>query len=435
MSGDFAIRTVDLGKQYQLGARGVYRGLRETIMDGIWKPLRRLSRHTRATPVAERPGSIWALRGATLDIRVGEVVGIIGPNGAGKSTVLKILSRITDPSEGYAIVNGRVGSLLEVGTGFHAELSGRDNVYLNGAILGMKRAEIARKFDEIVAFAGVEGFIDTAVKHYSTGMYVRLAFAVAAHLETEILLIDEVLAVGDVAFQKKCLGRIGEVARSGRTVVFVSHNMAAVSRLCERVILLYHGGVLAAGEPGAAIRQYLDLSSSVSRTSLRDVRVRRGDGPLRFTAFRCETEAGLTVTTVASGELVRLVLDYESERGQPANNVLVSILIFTADGVRVANLGNHYFDLFNPAPATGSFVCILPKLGLRAGRYSLDFYCGVNEEVSDWMEGIGTLEVVDGDYYGTGRITTMNSGLLFMEHSWSCESEGHVVRSPQQSEC
>jgi len=222
---DVAIRVENLGKLYHLGKRERYRTLRDTLVASIAAPFRRL----RSGPSSSGgPETIWALKDVSFEVKHGEVIGIIGRNGAGKSTLLKILSRITEPTEGQATISGRVGSLLEVGTGFHPELTGRDNIFLNGAILGMKKAEIERKFDEIVAFAEVERFIDTPVKHYSSGMYVRLAFAVAAHLEPEILIVDEVLAVGDVAFQKKCLGKMGEASRSGRTVLFVSHNMAAV---------------------------------------------------------------------------------------------------------------------------------------------------------------------------------------------------------------
>ena len=231
-----AIRVDGLGKCYKLGRRESYRTLRESILDATAAPWRALRR------AGSRPGGeaelLWALKDVSFEVAPGEVIGVIGRNGAGKSTLLKLLSRITEPTEGEAWIAGRVGSLLEVGTGFHPELTGRENLYLNGAILGMRRAEIRRKFDEIVAFAEVERFLDTPVKRYSSGMYVRLAFAVAAHLETEVLLVDEVLAVGDHRFQRKCLGKMGEIGKQGRTVLFVSHAMAAVQALCTRGIVL-----------------------------------------------------------------------------------------------------------------------------------------------------------------------------------------------------
>lgn len=246
--GDWAIRTDDLGKRYRLGAKGSATGrLTEAIYSAVRRPFQRRSNDGR---------TFWALRGVTLEVSAGAAVGIIGRNGSGKTTLLKVLSRITEPTEGYAALKGRVGSLLEVGTGFHPDLTGRENVYLNGAILGMGRSEISRKFDEIVAFAEVERFLDTQVKFYSSGMYLRLAFAVAAHLEPEILLVDEVLAVGDLAFQKKCLGKMSEVANIGRTVLFVSHQMHQVRRLCNTAVWLDAGQVRSEGSAPEVLAAY-----------------------------------------------------------------------------------------------------------------------------------------------------------------------------------
>lgn len=256
---NIAIRVEGLGKMYRIGGKQEpYRTLRDTLTDAFAAPIRRASSLLRgqAYGAAGLNETIWALKDVSFEVKHGEVVGIIGRNGAGKSTLLKILSRITEPTEGYADVYGRVGSLLEVGTGFHPELTGRENIYLNGAILGMSREEIDRKFDEIVNFAEIEKFIDTPVKHYSSGMGLRLGFAVAAHLEPEILVVDEVLAVGDAQFQKKCLGKMGDVAQSGRTVLFVSHNMAAVQTLCTKTALLDRGGLSFFGETSLAIHKY-----------------------------------------------------------------------------------------------------------------------------------------------------------------------------------
>ena len=261
---DIAIQVENLSKKYRIGrAQERHDTLRDTLMDAVRGPLDRLRGDGRRRQGEEE---IWALKDVSFQVERGEVLGIIGPNGAGKSTLLKILSRITKPTEGQAVIDGRVGSLLEVGTGFHPELTGRENIYLNGAILGMTRAEIDRKFDEILAFSEVERFIDTPVKRYSSGMSVRLAFSVAAHLDPEILLIDEVLSVGDAAFQKKCLGRMGEVASEGRTVLFVSHNMVAVQNLCERVIWLDEGHIMEEGRPQEVVRDYL-LRTSFSRSA------------------------------------------------------------------------------------------------------------------------------------------------------------------------
>ena len=254
-----AIRCEGIGKRYRMGQRQRYRALRDTIADALRAPFRRLRTAfgPRRTGDTRGPEFLWALKGISLEIQQGEVLGVIGRNGAGKSTLLKILSRITKPTEGQAEIRGRVGALLEVGTGFHPELTGRENIYLNGAVLGMTRREIERKFDEIVEFSECGRFLDMVVKHYSSGMYMRLAFAVAAHLETEILFVDEVLAVGDAAFQKKCLGKMGEAAHQGRTVVFVSHNLLAVGSLCTRAICLHEGKIVMEGPPGMVTSCYL----------------------------------------------------------------------------------------------------------------------------------------------------------------------------------
>jgi lipopolysaccharide transport system ATP-binding protein len=258
---DIAIRVENISKLYRIGGRQErYRTLRDTLVKNFTAPFLRLSSVLRGQSTTFSHGTIWALKNVSFEVKQGEVVGIIGRNGAGKSTLLKILSQITEPTEGYAKVYGRVGSLLEVGTGFHPELTGRENIYLNGAILGMKKAEIERKFDEIVAFAEIEKFIDTPVKHYSSGMYMRLAFSVAAHLEPDILLVDEVLAVGDAAFQKKCLGKMGNVAEEGRTVLFVSHNMPAVQRLCGNTYLLEQGRIIANGNSVEVVETYYRLT-------------------------------------------------------------------------------------------------------------------------------------------------------------------------------
>ncbi len=316
---DLAVRVEELWKQYRVGRQPQrYATLRDTITETFRAPLHRLQGLLRGR-VAVGPSSdedFWAVKNVSFDIRRGEVVGIIGRNGAGKSTLLKILSRITEPTLGQVSLYGRVGSLLEVGTGFHPELTGRENIQLNGAILGMKREELASKFDEIVAFAEVEKFIDTPVKHYSSGMYLRLAFSVAAHLEPEILIVDEVLAVGDAAFQKKCLGKMEGVAKEGRTVLFVSHNMQAVTRLCQRVILLDAGGVVGDGPAGQMVTRY--LSSSEGNTKLRawDDPVRApGSDVVRLCAVRTRTEDGQTTDLVDIRKPLGVEIEYEVLKG------------------------------------------------------------------------------------------------------------------------
>jgi lipopolysaccharide transport system ATP-binding protein len=303
---EIVIQVENLSKIYRIGApQAQYKTLREALIGAFKRPISWLRNSPLVSPNSE---TLWALRNVSLEINRGEVVGIIGRNGAGKTTLLRILSRVTEPTEGRAIIRGRVGSLLEVGTGFHPELTGQENIYLNGAILGMKRYEIARKFDEIVAFAEVEKFINTPVKHFSSGMYLRLAFAVAAHLEPEILLVDEVLAVGDAAFQKKCLGKMEDVAQEGRTVLFVSHNMAAVEGLCSRVICLDAGYLIEDGQPGEVVSSYLNTSlSSLTEHVWDDVAGAPGNEKVRLCRASIRPENGspsdpITVKTPFSME-------------------------------------------------------------------------------------------------------------------------------------
>jgi lipopolysaccharide transport system ATP-binding protein len=312
---DIAIRVEGISKKYQIGRKQAkYRTLRDTLADAFVSPFRRARRLLRgqATGAAELDETIWALRDVSFEIKRGEVVGLIGRNGAGKSTLLKILSRITEPTAGFADVYGRVGSLLEVGTGFHQELTGRENIYLSGAILGMKRVEVDRKFDEIVDFSEVEKFIDTPVKHYSSGMYLRLAFAVAAHLDPEVLLVDEVLAVGDTRFRRKCLGKMEDVGQEGRTVLFVSHNMAAISRLCERTILVDEGRLIEDGPSHQVIRAYLNYGEgTMAAREWPDSAQAPGGDVARLRAVRVRTVDGRVAEAVDIRRPVRVEMEYE----------------------------------------------------------------------------------------------------------------------------
>lgn len=308
---DIIIQVDNLSKHYVVGASASRRdGLRHAIESAVRSPFQWLKSRTMRSRDEER--EFWALRGVNLSIRRGEVVGFIGRNGAGKSTLLKVLSRITEPTTGRITLHGRVASLLEVGTGFHPELTGRENIFLNGAILGMSRVEIKQKFDEIVAFAEVERFLDTPVKRYSSGMYVRLAFAVAAHLEPEILVVDEVLAVGDAEFQKKCLSKMGDVANAGRTVLFVSHNMQAVARLCSRCVLLHRGQVMMDGESHRVANAY--LNSGVTTSAARewsDLATAPGDAVVRLCATRIRSSEGHSVDTIDVRARAGIELEYE----------------------------------------------------------------------------------------------------------------------------
>ncbi|PIQ82357.1 MAG: ABC transporter ATP-binding protein [Candidatus Omnitrophica bacterium CG11_big_fil_rev_8_21_14_0_20_64_10] len=356
MSADWRIRTEGLGKRYRIGRPEPYRNFRDALVELAAAPLRRL-RGKRP-----EPNWIWALKGVSLEVPAGQVLGVIGRNGAGKTTLLKILSRITEPTEGVARVRGRLGSLLEVGTGFHPELTGRENIFLNGAILGMRRSEIRKKFDPIVAFSGVEPFIDTPVKRYSSGMFVRLAFAVAAHLEPEILLVDEVLAVGDAAFQKKCLGKMEQVARSGRTVLFVSHNLGAVEHLCDRVAWMDGGRLRGLGDPTEMIGRYLEAVTDGSLES-------RGTGPFQVERVLLQNEAGETTTTFRPGEGLTLWIDYRVEGSHPAPYLWLSI------GGRGGEIfsANMALDGNRPEVLTGSgrIGCRFPEVPLLPQSYHI----------------------------------------------------------------
>lgn len=322
-----AIRAEGVSKKYQIGGpRASYGSLREVLMDMAALPLRRFTAILQNQAAITASQTLWALKDVAFEIQQGEVVAVIGHNGAGKSTLLKILSRITAPTEGKITLYGRVGSLLEVGTGFHGELTGRENIYLNGAILGMKRHEIQRKFDEIVAFSEIEKFIDTPVKFYSTGMGMRLAFSVAAHLEAEILLVDEVLAVGDYAFQQKCLGKTTEVSQQGRTVLLVSHNMGAVSRFCQSGILLQNGQIYAQGEIKSLITHYLSLGAAESGL----VRPNVGTEAARITEVGIQNEAGEFTTYVGSNHTFYIWVGCEIQ--QQINNAQMMIEVLTTDG-------------------------------------------------------------------------------------------------------
>ncbi|HEX8915075.1 MAG TPA: polysaccharide ABC transporter ATP-binding protein [Humisphaera sp.] len=364
---DIAVRVDRVGKYYRLGGARGYRTVRESLM-GLFR------RRTAAAAAADAGQDLWALKDVSFEVRRGEVVGVIGRNGAGKSTLLKVLSRITAPTHGAVELTGRVGSLLEVGTGFHPELSGRENIFLNGAILGMTRAEIVARLDEIIAFSGVERFLDTPVKRYSSGMYTRLAFAVAAHLDPEILIVDEVLAVGDAEFQRKCIGKMSDVARSGRTVLFVSHNMGAVGAMCTRGILMHQGRVAFDGTADEAIRRY---TTDPEHTDGTDWHGAEGDEhlTLRHTWVRPVSEGG-DFDTGASIEI-----GFEAELHRPIEGLVAGFWIVSEFGYELAYV---LFDDPLPPPATVVPAGRLerrfriPANTLSAGTYRIDFDFGIH---------------------------------------------------------
>ena len=417
------IRIDGLGKQYRLGARRQSYGmLRDVLVNAVLAPVGWLRGRHRP-----RGESVWALRNVDLEVMPGEAMGIIGGNGAGKSTLLKLLSRVTCPTEGRIQLWGRIGSLLEVGTGFHPELTGRDNIYLNAAILGLRRAEIARKFDEIVAFAEVEKFLDTPVKFYSSGMYMRLAFAVAAHLDPEILVVDEVLAVGDAAFQKKCLGKMEAVAKGGRTVLFVSHNMAAIEVLCQRCVLLTQGRLDGVGSPREIAAKYLaqarpqesstiDLASAPGRTA--------GSLPV-MTEVALFSVAETPISAVRMGDPLTVRVGFRAPSGPV--RPLVGVVVKTSLGTPLFAVNNDYACRygFDGSFSEGAVTCRFQDLPLMPGAYVIDLHFGEPNAHADLdivREAI-SFEVLAADVFGTGKLPPPECGPIFWPATWEIHAE------------
>ncbi len=423
-----AIRVENLSKKFILGERLGFKTFRETLQDALIGPLRRIIRGWDGEPLQEEKidtnRQLWALKDVSFEVQHGEVLGIIGPNGAGKSTLLKILSRITEPTGGYAEIHGRVGSLLEVGTGFHPELTGRENVYLNGSILGMSKAEIRRKFDDIVSFAGVEKFIDTPVKRYSSGMQVRLAFAVAAHLDPEILIIDEVLAVGDAEFQKRCLGKMDEVSRSGRTILFVSHNMAAVEGLCPISCLLSSGSVAYFGKTADAISHYMyhQQPPVASVDFTKDTCRGRTYVPvLRF--LRIVDPDGEPTTSVPLGGDITFVVGLESAK--PLVNTELRIDWRSAFGQRLLSLHSR-IQYPKPIRVVGQTVIrvTLHDCILLPGRYGIDIHVSSGASRLASAFGVTNVTVLLGNPYGTGLLPPPRLGPIVPKVTWATDHGG-----------
>ena len=421
-----AIKVRGLGKRYRLGAKAPgYETLRERLGSAFAAPWKRLMTLARGQGIGATGSEIWALRDIDVEIRTGEVVGVIGRNGAGKTTLLKVLSRITEPSAGRAEIHGHVGSLLEVGTGFHPELTGRENIFLSSAIHGMRRSEIERKLDEIVEFAEIGNFLDTPVKRYSSGMYVRLAFSVAAHLEPDILLVDEVLSVGDYAFQKKCLGRMGDLGEAGRTIFLVSHNLDAIRRLATRVIWIDRGRIVGDGDPLEILAAYLadgagdlryggafSLESHPGRAVgcepvLREVRIDAGDEP------------GL----VPMGSDLEVHIRFES--ATPLRDVHPSMAVEDPDGNRILVVSPRVSGAEVPESAhSGTFRCRLEKIPLNPGTFYLTIQLQEGRRRVDRIDRACSIQIVARDVHGSGRVVPASRGFLAWPADWQYREEG-----------
>jgi len=411
-----AIKAENISKQYRLGQIGT--GTLSHDLNRTWHRIRgKEDPYLKVGEANDRAAKgeseyVWSLRDIDFEIEQGDAVGIIGRNGAGKSTLLKLLSKVTKPTTGHFKINGRIASLLEVGTGFNPEMTGRENIFLNGAILGMRRSEIKRKFDEIVDFSGVERYIDTPVKRYSSGMYVRLAFAVAAHLESEILIVDEVLAVGDAEFQKKCLGKMGDVSKGeGRTVLFVSHNMAAVKSLCNSGIVLEKGHIVFTGGSEEASNFYLAKNFSKAGEALSERTDRKGDGRLQVTAIDIMNASGDAVSDLILGEPCRMIFSFARSAEVDLRNFVFAAQIYDGNERVVTTIATDEIGTrFDEIPASGEFVIDIPKLALRAGSYYVKYIISEKRSNSsghntiDYLSEAAAFNVLSTDLYGTGMM-------------------------------
>jgi lipopolysaccharide transport system ATP-binding protein len=425
---DTVITVEKLSKRYLVGHQSAQRERYTALRDVVGREVRNFARKAvdfvrgREIVQGDEIEEFWALRDVSFKVERGEVLGIVGRNGAGKSTLLKILSRITAPDEGRATLRGRVSSLLEVGTGFHPELTGRENIYLNGAILGMRRAEIEGKFDEIVAFTEMERFLDTPVKRYSSGMYVRLAFAVAAFLEPEILIVDEVLAVGDIAFQQKCLGKLNSVVHSdGRTVLFVSHNMGAIQKLCSRAILLCEGQLAGDGEPRGIVEKYMcDVGAVEQMTSLRDWKDRDTTGEATITEFELRSQHGMPIDSILFGEKLRCVMKVEFR--QPVGPVFFAVLVHSASGEPVLDLRSSHDGLRVSGPeGCWTVEVAIDQVWLYPGEYTLSpyVYDDLRQIDIDWVRHCRRLSVASAPgKYGELKLDP-KWGKYFVPSSWT----------------
>ena len=367
--------------------------------------------------------TLWALRDVSFDVQRGDVVGLIGHNGAGKSTLFKILARITEPTEGTVGIKGRLAALLEVGTGFHRELTGRENIYLNGSILGMKKREIDRKLDQIVSFAEVGPLIDMPVKHYSSGMFIRLAFAVAAHVEPEVLLIDEVLAVGDLAFQQRCLAKVRSLGREGCTILFVSHDLTSVRQLCPTTVWVAQGRIATIGPTEDVVRQYSQtMLTTTQAAGLADTRGRPGSGEIRVTDYWIELDEGQKTDVLVTGKPASFVFEYATRGGQPVEGVRLSVQVQNEWGASLLWLHNQMMSYeFGPLAGVGQLRCRIPRFPLAAGVYPVRASLALHEGsvVADDLAALPKLNVIDGDFYGSGYVRRVENPTYLVDACWS----------------
>lgn len=418
-----AIKVENVSKKYRLGT--INRDMLYKDIQSWWAKMRgKPDPNSKISFIhqdrLEKGDEFWALRNINLEIEEGEIVGIIGRNGAGKSTLLKILSQITAPTEGKIHVNGRMASLLEVGTGFHPELTGRENVYLNGAILGMSRKEVSKKFDEIVAFSEVEEFIDTPVKRYSSGMYVRLAFSVAAHLEPEILIVDEVLAVGDAAFQKKCIGKMDEANSNGRTILIVSHNMPMLSSLCKNALVLADGNVCCQKtEIQKAIQVYLQETEKAAAIDVKTRVDRSGEGKIRINDIRLLGSKQNLQDNFLTGQDVNILIEVETLNGRKVSNLDIAVAISNPRIGFVSLLSTDLTgETINSIEGNAVITCRISKLPLPTGTYPLNISIKSGGVIQDWIKDVAVLNVVEGDFYLSGRSAGKSHSGFLIEHKW-----------------
>ena len=419
------INTTNISKRYVIGNKNSKPNtLAGEIINFLNTPIRNFKKLRSLTNNKNNTTTIWALKNINVQIKEKEIIGIIGSNGSGKSTLLKILSKITTPTSGEAFIKGKVGSLLEVGTGFHDELTGRENIYLNGTILGMNKKQINNNIDNIINFSGVKEFIDTPVKRYSSGMRVRLAFSVAAYLEPEILIIDEVLAVGDASFQKKCLGKMDDVAKSGRTVLFVSHNMEAIMSLCTRVIWIDKGEIIRDGNPTSVVNEYLETTSTLSNTNinLEKMSQRGGDGSIKFTNLKIMNSKMVEKSQFNVGEKLNLLLSLKSiEKGLINSNLAIKVIIKNQNNSNVLNFNNESAGKqINLLEGINNILFTIPKLPLGQGIYSISLEAWVNGGKSDTVGNICVFETIPGDFNGLG-IPNLDHTLFYANSIWEQE--------------